>query len=80
MNHPKRIEIGSAGFGEASDATLEERARQIARSDGRTEVNDLDREEARRQITDQFPTATRPRTRSQKLIGPTPASPQHHLG
>ena len=50
MNQPQRIEIGSAGFGEASEATLEERARQIALSDGRTEVNDLDREEARRQI------------------------------
>jgi hypothetical protein len=52
MNQPHRIEIGSAGFGEASGRTLEERARQIALSDGRTEVNDLDREEARRQITD----------------------------
>jgi hypothetical protein len=50
MNQPQRIEIGSAGFGEANEATLEERARQIALSDGRTEVNDLDREEARRQI------------------------------
>jgi hypothetical protein len=52
MKQPERIEIGSAGFGEASRRTLEERARQIALSDGRTEVNDLDREEARRQITD----------------------------
>lgn len=52
MNESSRIEIGSAGFGEASARTLEERARQIALSDGRTEVNDLDREEARRQITD----------------------------
>lgn len=52
MNESNRIEIGSAGFGEASARTLEERARQIALSDGRTEVNDLDREEARRQITD----------------------------
>jgi hypothetical protein len=52
MKQPERIEIGSAGFGEASRHTLEERARQIALSDGRTEVNDLDREEARRQITD----------------------------
>ena len=52
MNQPQRIEIGSAGFGEASEATLglEERARQIALSDGRTEVNNLDREQARRQI------------------------------
>jgi hypothetical protein len=50
MKQPERIELGAAGFGEASDITLEERARQIAWSDGRTEVNDLDREEARRQI------------------------------
>jgi hypothetical protein len=52
MNRPHRIEIGSAGFGEGSDRDLEERARQIASSDGRTEVNQLDREEARRQIAD----------------------------
>ena len=57
MNPPNRIEIGSAGFGEASNATLEERARQIALTDGRSEVNDLDREEARRQISD--PTSDR---------------------
>ena len=31
---------------------LEERARQIAASDGRAEVNDLDREEARRQLNE----------------------------
>jgi hypothetical protein len=52
MKRPKRIELGTAGFGEASQLTLEERARQIALSDGRTEVNDLDRQEARRQIVD----------------------------
>jgi Mg-chelatase subunit ChlI len=50
MDGQERIEIGSAGFGEASNSTLEERARQIAASDGRTEVNDLDYEEARRQL------------------------------
>ena len=52
MDGQERIEIGSAGFGEASTATLEERAKQIAASDGRVEVNDLDREEARRQINE----------------------------
>lgn len=52
MNEHRRIEIGSAAFSEASGATLEERARQIALTDGRTEVNELDREEARRQIND----------------------------
>jgi hypothetical protein len=52
MDGQNRIEIGSAGFGEASDSTLEERARQIAASDGRAEVNDLDREEARRQLNE----------------------------
>ena len=52
MDGQDRIEIGSAGFGEASNSTLEERARQIAASDGRAEVNDLDREEARRQINE----------------------------
>ena len=52
MDGQDRIEIGSAGFGEASDSTLEERARQIAASDGRTEVNDLDRDEARRQLNE----------------------------
>ena len=52
MDGQDRIEIGSAGFGEASNSTLEERARQIAASDGRAEVNDLDREEARRQLNE----------------------------
>jgi hypothetical protein len=52
MDGQERIEIGSAGFGEASNSTLEERARQIAASDGRAEVNDLDREEARRQLNE----------------------------
>ena len=50
MDGQDRIEIGTAGFGEASNSTLEERARQIAASDGRAEVNDLDRLEARRQL------------------------------
>jgi hypothetical protein len=52
MDGQDRIEIGSTGFGEASNSTLEERARQIAASDGRAEVNDLDREEARRQLNE----------------------------
>jgi Mg-chelatase subunit ChlI len=52
MDGQERIEIGSAGFGEASNSTLEERARQIAASDGRAEVNASDREEARRQLND----------------------------
>jgi hypothetical protein len=52
MKQPKRIELGTTGFGEANEVTLEERARQIASSDGRPEVNELDREEARRQIID----------------------------
>jgi hypothetical protein len=52
MDGQERIEIGAAGFGEASNSTLEERARQIAASDGRAEVNDLDREEARRQLNE----------------------------
>jgi hypothetical protein len=52
MDGQERIEIGSAGFGEASDSTLEERARQIAASDGRAQANDADRAEARRQIND----------------------------
>ena len=52
MDGQERIEIGSAGFGEASNSTLTDRARQSAASDGRAEVNDLDREEARRQLND----------------------------
>ena len=76
MNPPNRIEIGSAGFGEASNATLEERARQIALTDGRSEVNDLDREEARRQISD--PTSDRQTSEEQdspRLIDLTRALP-----
>lgn len=38
-----RIEIGGAGFGEASDETIEQRARDIARADGRDAAEDRDR-------------------------------------
>jgi hypothetical protein len=52
MDGQERIGVGAAGFGKASNSTLEERARRIAASDGRAEVNDLDREEARRQLSE----------------------------
>ncbi|HEY5744401.1 MAG TPA: hypothetical protein VIS99_17885 [Terrimicrobiaceae bacterium] len=52
MNEHQRIEIGSQGLGAPSPLTIEERATQIALMDGRAEANDLDREEALRQIND----------------------------
>jgi hypothetical protein len=80
MDGQERIEIGSAGFGEASNSTLEERARQIAASDGRTEVNDLDHEEARRQLNNPLSD----REDADELIAesdrPDAGSPRHRCG
>lgn len=41
-----RIGLSGAGFGEASEETIEERAAAIAQADGREEVEDRDRQAA----------------------------------
>jgi len=53
MNEPQtggRILRGTKGIGTVSPEMIEQRAREIARSDGRTEANDLDRASAREDL------------------------------
>lgn len=53
MNQPQQAKIlsGTSGIGAASPQMIEQRAREIARSDGRTQPNDLDRSNAREELT-----------------------------
>jgi len=46
-----KILSGTAGIGAVSEQMIEERARQIARGDGRAQPNDLDRDQARHELT-----------------------------
>lgn len=45
-----RIEIGGAGFGEASEATIEKRAREIGRLNGHDEPTEHDRAAALQEL------------------------------
>ena len=53
MDKPQQGKIlrGTEGIGTVSPQMIEERAREIARSDGREEPNDLDRTRAREELT-----------------------------
>ena len=46
-----KILRGTEGLGVITPQIIEERAREIARSDGRAEANDLDRTRARKELT-----------------------------
>ena len=46
-----KILRGTEGLGTVTPQMIEERAREVARSDGRSQPNDLDRTEAREQLT-----------------------------
>ena len=46
-----KILRGTEGLGTVTPKMIEERAREIARSDGRLQVNDLDRSRAREDLT-----------------------------
>ena len=47
-----KIVRGTEGMGTVTPQMIEERAREMARSDGRTQPNDLDRTSAREELTD----------------------------
>ena len=47
----KKIVCGTTGVGTASPQMIEERACEIARSDGRAQPNELDRTRAREELT-----------------------------
>lgn len=50
MNTSGRIQIHGAGIGEISESDLNRRAAEIARMDGRTAANALDRDRAREEL------------------------------
>ena len=68
MNEPQtggRILRGTKGIGTVSPEMIEQRAREIARSDGRTEANDLDRASAREDLIGATSTSEKPATRKE---------------
>lgn len=60
-----KILSGTGGIGAVSPQMIEERARDIARGDGRTQPNDLDRDRAREELTGASPGAEQPPTREE---------------
>src|SRR5438477_795669 len=68
MAEPKSIEgkilRGTEGLGTVTPEMIEERAREIARSDGRSEPNDLDQNRARKELTGPPAGSERPPTRA----------------
>jgi hypothetical protein len=67
MDQPQQSKIlrGTEGVGTVTSQMIEERAREIARSDGRTEPNDLDRTRAREELIGATPTSEKPATRKE---------------
>ena len=49
--HSKKILRGTKGIGTVTAQMIQERAREIARTDGRAKPNDLDRVRAREELT-----------------------------
>jgi hypothetical protein len=48
---PNRISLGADGLGEISEAQVETRASELARTEGRNSVTDADRDRARVELT-----------------------------
>ena len=67
MDKPQQGKIlrGTEGIGTVSPQMIEERAREIARSDGRAHSNDLDRTRAREELTGSAPGSEKPPTREE---------------
>jgi hypothetical protein len=57
-----KILRGTEGVGTVTSEMLEERAREIARAEGRAEANDLDRTRAREDMTGSTPGSEQPPT------------------
>jgi hypothetical protein len=55
-----RIEIGGKGFGEASDDTIEQRARELAKLNGHDSPTNHDRDAARRELREPLSTGAAP--------------------
>jgi hypothetical protein len=69
MAEPKpsegKILRGTKGLGTVTPEMIEERARQISRSDGRSEPNDLDRSRAREELTGSAADSAKPPIREE---------------
>ena len=69
MNEAQRPEgkilSGTGGIGTVSPQMIEERAHEIARSDGRAQPNDLDRSRARDELTGATSGSEKPPTREE---------------
>lgn len=62
-----RMEVGGAGAGELSAAGIEQRARELAHTEGRDEVSDADRERAREELSGPVHLPTAPEAISPEL-------------
>jgi hypothetical protein len=60
-----KILRGTEGIGTVTPQMVEQRAREIAQSDGRAEVNDLDRTRAREELIGPVSSSDRPPTREE---------------
>src|SRR6266513_121134 len=61
----RKILSGTGGIGTVSPQMIEERAHEIARSDGRAQPNDLDRTRAREELTGATSGSEKPPTREE---------------
>jgi hypothetical protein len=64
-NSRGKILRGTEGIGTVTQQMIEERAREIARSDGRRLPNDLDRTRARQDLTGATPGSEKPPTQEE---------------
>jgi hypothetical protein len=60
-----KILRGTEGLGTVTPQMIEERASEIARSDGRAQPNDLDRTRAREELTDTTSGSEKPATKEE---------------
>jgi hypothetical protein len=60
-----KIVRGTEGVGTVTPQMIEDRAREIARGDGRTQTNDLDRTRAREELTGGTSGSEKPPTREE---------------
>jgi hypothetical protein len=61
-----KILSGTGGIGAVSPQMIEERAREIARGDGRAKPNDLDRDRALEELTGISSSSDKPPTREER--------------
>jgi hypothetical protein len=60
-----KILRGTEGIGTVTPQMVEQRARELAQSDGRAQANDLDQTQAREELTGPMSTSERPPTREE---------------